>query len=100
MTIGRTARTLTSRGPMIDLHSHILPGIDDGAPDLDASVAMGRAAVEGGVEAIVATPHVSGRYQNDPFTFAQRVAEVQQALDAAGVPLRVHTGAEVNHSMF
>ena len=84
---------------MIDLHSHLLPGIDDGARDLDASVAMGRAAVAGGVEAIVATPHVSGNYPNDPATFADRVAEVQAALDEAGVALRVHKGAEVSHAM-
>lgn len=84
---------------MIDLHSHLLPGIDDGAPDLDASVAMGRAAVAGGVEAIVATPHVSGSYPNDPSTFAARVAEVQKALDDAGVALRVHKGAEISHVM-
>lgn len=84
---------------MIDLHSHILPGIDDGAPDLDASIAMARAAVAGGVEEIVATPHVSANYPNDPATLGRRVAEVQNALDEAGVPLRVHTGAEVNHAM-
>jgi protein-tyrosine phosphatase len=85
---------------VIDLHSHLLPGIDDGAPDLAASLAMGRAAVAGGVEAIVATPHVSGNYQNDPLTFAGRVADVQAALDEAGIPLRVHVGAEVSHAMF
>jgi protein-tyrosine phosphatase len=84
---------------VIDLHSHLLPGIDDGAPDLEASLAMGRAAVAGGVEAIVATPHVSGTYPNDPRTFAERVGQVQSALDEAGVALRVHTGAEVNHAM-
>jgi protein-tyrosine phosphatase len=84
---------------VIDLHSHLLPGIDDGAPDLEASVAMGRVAVEGGVEAIVATPHVSGTYPNDPATFDDRIAQVQAALDDAGVPLRVHRGAEVSHAM-
>ena len=84
---------------MIDLHSHLLPGIDDGAADIAASVAMGRAAVGGGVDQIVATPHVSGTYQNDPRTFSERVAAVQAALDAAGVDLRVHTGAEISHSM-
>jgi protein-tyrosine phosphatase len=99
MTIGRTLRTLTSRAAVIDLHSHLLPGIDDGAPDLDASVAMGRVAVEGGVDAIVATPHVSGSYPNDPLTFDERVAQVQAALDEAGVALRVHKGAEVSHAM-
>jgi protein-tyrosine phosphatase len=66
---------------------------------METSLAMARAAVEGGVEAIVATPHVSGTYPNDPATLAQRCAEVQAALDAAGVPLQVHTGAEIAHSM-
>src|SRR3954470_23627753 len=99
MIIWRTLRTLTSRGGVIDLHSHLLPGIDDGAPDLEASLAMGRAAVAGGVEAIVATPHVSGHYPNDPTTFVERVAQVQVALDDAGIALRVHTGAEVSHAM-
>jgi protein-tyrosine phosphatase len=84
---------------VIDLHSHLLPGIDDGAPDLEASVEMGRAAVAGGVDEIVATPHVSGTYRNDPSTFAARVAQVQSALDDAGVALRVHTGAELSHAM-
>jgi protein-tyrosine phosphatase len=84
---------------VIDLHSHLLPGIDDGAPDLDASVAMGRAAVAGGVSAIVATPHVSLHYRNDPLGFADRVVQVQRALDDAGVALRVHRGAEVSHGM-
>lgn len=84
---------------MIDLHCHLLPGIDDGAADLDASVAMARAAVEGGVDAIVATPHVSGRYRNDPTTLADRCAQVQSALDDAGVPLRVHNGAEISHAV-
>jgi protein-tyrosine phosphatase len=85
---------------VIDLHCHLLPGIDDGAGDIDASIAMARAAVEGGVEAIVATPHVSGTYPNDPATLADRCAQVQRALDQAGVALRVHTGAEISHSMF
>ncbi|HEX6713815.1 MAG TPA: CpsB/CapC family capsule biosynthesis tyrosine phosphatase [Thermoleophilaceae bacterium] len=84
---------------MIDLHSHLLPGIDDGAPDMEASVAMGRAAVAGGVDAIVATPHVSLMYRNDPLTFGERVAQVQAALDAADVELRVHKGAELSHAM-
>jgi protein-tyrosine phosphatase len=84
---------------VIDLHSHLLPGIDDGAPDLESSVAMGRAAVAGGVDAIVATPHVSATYRNDPLGFADRVDRVQAALDEAGVTLRVHRGAEVSHAM-
>jgi len=60
---------------------------------------MGKVAVAGGVDTIVATPHVSGRYQNDPLTFVERVAQVQAALDEAGVALRVQTGAELSHAM-
>src|SRR3954470_1033928 len=100
MTIGRTERTLTSHAGLIDLHSHLLPGIDDGAPDLAASVAMARVAVDGGVEEIVATPHVSGTYPNDPLGFGYRVTAVQAALDHEGIALRVHSGAEVSHAMF
>src|SRR3954447_2260267 len=92
--------TLTSRAAVIDLHSHILPGIDDGAPDLDASLAMARSAVAGGVETIVATPHISSAYPNDPATFAERVRAVQAAIDDAGIALHVETGAEVNHALF
>jgi protein-tyrosine phosphatase len=84
---------------VIDLHAHLLPGIDDGAPDLAASVAMARAAVAGGVEAIVATPHVNLTYGNDPLSFEARVAQVQAALDRDGVALRIHTGAEVSHAV-
>jgi protein-tyrosine phosphatase len=93
-------RTLTSRAAVIDLHSHLLPGIDDGAADMDASLAMARAAVAGGVEAIVATPHVSSTYRNDPASFRERVAEVQAAVDGAGIPLRVHKGAELSIAGF
>src|SRR5258705_770526 len=89
-------RTLTSRALVIDIHCHLLPGIDDGAPDIGASVAMARAAVAGGVEAIVATPHVSGGYPNDPRAFAVLRDQVQAAIDQAGVPLRVHRGAEIS----
>ena len=92
--------TVTSRAAMIDLHSHLLPGIDDGSPDIEASLAMARAAVEGGVEQIVATPHVSSSYPNDPVGIAERVTSLQAAIDAAGIALRVHPGAEVNHVMF
>ena len=85
---------------MIDIHCHLLPGVDDGAHDLDHSIEMARAAVASDVEAIVATPHVSRTYMTAPASLAQRVAEVQQALDGVDVPLRVHVGAEIAQSMF
>jgi protein-tyrosine phosphatase len=81
---------------MIDLHCHLLPAVDDGPVDMQASLAMARAAVADGVEAIVATPHVSSRYSTDPATIAGRVQALQWEIDAAGIPLKVHSGAEIN----
>jgi protein-tyrosine phosphatase len=83
---------------VVDIHCHLLPGVDDGAPDLEASVAMARAAVDGGVKVVVATPHVSGTYPTDPGSLARRVGEVRDALEAAGVGLEVLQGAEISLS--
>ena len=51
---------------MIDLHCHMLPGIDDGAPDLATSLEMARIAVADGIELTACTPHIyPGLYEND-----------------------------------
>src|SRR5437763_13753052 len=92
-------RTVTSPSAVIDLHCHLLPGIDDGARDLDDTIAMARAALDGGVQAIVATPHVSGQFPNDPSAFAERCEQVRAARAEAGVALEVHQGAEIASSM-
>ena len=51
---------------MVDLHSHILPGVDDGAPDIETAIAMARTAAADGIRVMVATPHVSFEYPVDP----------------------------------
>lgn len=61
---------------MIDLHCHVLPGIDDGPKDIDGSLELARAAHAAGIRRIVATPHVSPRYSNDPATIARLVEEL------------------------
>jgi protein-tyrosine phosphatase len=80
---------------VIDLHCHVLPGIDDGPASLEGSVALARAAATAGIETLVATPHVSARYRNDAATIAPLVAQVNNALAADGVAVRVLAGAEV-----
>ncbi len=80
---------------MIDLHCHLLPGIDDGPPDLEASVTMARAALEAGTRTIIATPHVSWAYRNTPQTIGRPLAELRRALAVEGVGLEVLRGAEV-----
>jgi protein-tyrosine phosphatase len=80
---------------MIDLHCHILPGIDDGPRTIEESVAMARAAQAGGTNAIVATPHVSWRYPNEAPAIARLTAELNERLATEGVPVEVYAGAEV-----
>lgn len=82
---------------MIDLHSHILPAIDDGAPGLETSVAMARAYVDQGVACVACTPHIlPGVYQNTGPQIRKAVSELQTHLDDAGIRLKLVTGAD-NH---
>jgi protein-tyrosine phosphatase len=80
---------------MIDLHSHILPGLDDGAPDLEASLAMARMAVCDGVRTIVGTPHIPATGAcPSPEAIRERVAQLQAAVAAEDLPLTILPGAE------
>jgi protein-tyrosine phosphatase len=80
---------------VIDLHCHILPGIDDGATDLADSVAMGRQGVADGIEAICATPHIRHDHDVRIAELAGRVALVNQRLVEEDVPIVVLQGGEV-----
>lgn len=82
---------------MIDLHSHILPGVDDGAPDLSAALEMARAFTVDGVMVLACTPHIlPGLYHNTGRQIEAAVTALQNALDDAGIPLRLVSGAD-NH---
>ena len=80
---------------MIDLHCHILPGIDDGAADMDDSVAMARIAAHDGIEAVCATPHIRHDHDVRVHGLAERVARLNAAVQFAGVPVRVLPGGEL-----
>jgi protein-tyrosine phosphatase len=80
---------------VIDLHCHVLPGIDDGPETIDRSEALARAAYAAGVRTLVATPHVSGRYPNRAATIGPQVHELRERLAYAGVELDLLPGAEV-----
>ncbi len=82
---------------MIDLHCHLLPGIDDGAPDLATSLAMARIAADDGIKVVACTPHIyPGMYENNGPAIRQAVAELQTRLDEAGIPLRLTLGADTH----
>lgn len=86
---------LTFSRTVIDLHFHVLPGIDDGPRTTDGSLALARAAAELGVHTLVATPHVSWRYRNSASRIGQLVDALRPRLAAEGVALELQAGAEV-----
>jgi protein-tyrosine phosphatase len=80
---------------VIDLHTHILPGIDDGPQTIEDSVELARAAVVVGMRVLVATPHVSWTYPNDADTIAELVDRLNARLHAEGIELEIVAGAEI-----
>ncbi|MTH54502.1 tyrosine protein phosphatase [Bacillus mangrovi] len=81
---------------MIDIHCHILPGLDDGSQHLTDSIAMARAAVEEGITKIVATPHhQNGTYDNQKDEIVDHTERLNKELDALHIPLTIIPGQEV-----
>lgn len=81
---------------MIDVHCHLLPGIDDGPKSMDESVDLARLAVKNGITHAVVTPHIHpGRWENDRLSIAELTNQFRQCLAAAGVPLAVGMAGEV-----
>ena len=82
---------------MIDLHCHILPGIDDGPADLETSLEMARLAAADGIQAIVASPHaLNGVYHNSREVILEKTGEFRSALKAAGIPIILLSGADIH----
>jgi protein-tyrosine phosphatase len=83
-------------GPLlIDLHCHILPGIDDGARGIEDSVAMARQGAEDGIEVICATPHIRHDHDVRIGELEARVGKLNAELRRRGVPTCVAPGGEV-----
>jgi protein-tyrosine phosphatase len=81
---------------VIDLHCHVLPGIDDGPATMEEAIALGRAQEMLGVRTIVATPHVSYEWPEvTAALIAEGVAEVNAAFAERGIAVQVIAGAEV-----
>lgn len=80
---------------MIDLHCHILPGLDDGAKTIQDSLEMARQAVREGITAIVASPHHRNHhYINRKSIIEQKVAELNHVLQQENIPLEILVGQE------
>lgn len=83
---------------MVDIHHHLLWGLDDGAKDFETSLAMAKASATDGVTHVVCTPHANGQFAFLPEVNAQKVAELQARLDADAVPLKVGVGCDFHLS--
>jgi protein-tyrosine phosphatase len=82
---------------LFDLHCHIIPGIDDGSPDLETSLAMARLSAAEGVGVIACTPHIlPGVHDNSGPDIRRRVESLQSELDAAGVDCRLVVGCDAH----
>ena len=83
---------------MIDIHAHILPGLDDGAEDLDNALKMAALAVQSGVNILAVTPHCVEFDQHKNFwdqDLHHSILAFRQALDQAGIPLQIVPGMEI-----
>lgn len=82
---------------MIDLHAHILPGLDDGPKDIDESFAMCEMAAADGIKAIVATPHTgNGVYNNHRDRIISSLSTLREKVEKAGLPIVLFAGADVH----
>lgn len=82
---------------MIDLHCHILPGIDDGAKTVEISLEMARIAASDGITTTACTPHIlPGVYNNTGPAIREAIAKLQGILDEAGISIQLVTGADVH----
>ena len=81
---------------MIDLHCHLLPGIDDGPKTLQEALKMAEYAVDQGIQHSVLTPHIQpGCYDNDKVSIQAAYQAFQTALDHHAIPLKISMAAEV-----
>ncbi len=90
------AVTVDRTESLVDIHCHLIPGIDDGAKNWSETLAMARMAAADGIGTIVVTPHQLGGYpQNDGQTIRARTHQLQEFLNQHQVPLTVLPGADV-----
>ena len=81
---------------IVDIHCHILPGLDDGSESLEESVEMLRIAEKAGITDIIATPHFkAGRHNPGPDTICRKIRELQQEAEKRGVSVNLYPGSEV-----
>src|SRR5665213_2156811 len=78
-----------------DIHSHILPGIDDGSPDIETSLELLRSLQAAGIRKFICTPHIIGdMYRNTPQTINDALARLKKAVHEDGIDVEISAAAE------
>src|SRR5580658_7581724 len=83
---------------MVDIHHHLLPGLDDGANSFETSVAMAKLAVAEGITHVVCTPHANGTFAFDPAVNAAKTEQLRERLAGEGIPLKLGSGCDFHLS--
>jgi len=93
-----TGGGVTLAGAMVDIHHHLLPGLDDGADSMETSVAMARLAVAEGITHVVCTPHANGSFAFDPAVNAAKFKQLGARLASEGIALTLGRGCDFHVS--
>lgn len=80
---------------LIDIHCHILPGVDDGPKTLEDSLDMARAAVDNGITTIIATPHFNCFFENKKVDILKKVVQLNERIREENIPLTILPGKEI-----
>ena len=78
----------------LDFHSHILPGIDDGAKDINESLMLAKALKDWGFDRVTCTPHITSKYPNTPQDILPKFEHLKEELDKSGIGLDIRLSAE------
>jgi protein-tyrosine phosphatase len=83
---------------MVDIHHHLLPGLDDGSDSLETSIAMAKLASEDGITHIVCTPHANGQYRFDPALNRDKLSELRARLAVENIAITLGSGCDFHLS--
>ena len=93
----KTIKRNTSIGEVLktDMHSHLLPGIDDGAPDIETSIKLIRGLIDLGYSRLITTPHImNDMYPNKPNIISEKLEELRAAIKKENIDVEIYAAAE------
>ena len=84
---------------MVDIHTHVIPNVDDGSPSLEVSLSMIKHEIEIGVDTIIATPHhIIHRYEKTVEEIKEKFNELIKAVEKENLPIKLYLGQEICYS--